>query len=50
MKLVLPPETRHGIVEHLKSLGYQYITLDLSGYRTGSLNIGLKNTQNRGEK
>ncbi len=26
------------IVEHLKSLGYRYVTLDLQGYRTGSMN------------
>jgi uncharacterized protein len=25
----------------LKNLGFQYITLDLEGYRTGSLNEGL---------
>ncbi|MBI3364642.1 MAG: ATP-dependent sacrificial sulfur transferase LarE, partial [Ignavibacteriae bacterium] len=26
------------IVEHLKSLGFTYVTLDLQGYRTGSMN------------
>lgn len=30
------------IVERLKSLGYQWITLDLEGYRSGSMNKGLK--------
>lgn len=29
---------REAIVERLKSLGYNYITVDLEGYRTGSLN------------
>ncbi len=29
---------RQEIVDKLKSLGYNYITLDLEGYRTGSLN------------
>jgi uncharacterized protein len=29
---------RKAIVEKLKDLGYNYITLDLEGYRTGSLN------------
>jgi pyridinium-3,5-biscarboxylic acid mononucleotide sulfurtransferase len=29
---------RQAIVKRLKSLGYHYITLDLEGYRTGSLN------------
>jgi uncharacterized protein len=30
------------ISEELKSLGFKYVTLDLEGYRTGSLNEGLK--------
>ncbi|HCU22737.1 MAG TPA: ATP-dependent sacrificial sulfur transferase LarE [Candidatus Atribacteria bacterium] len=29
---------RHQIVERLKSLGYQRVTLDLEGYRSGSMN------------
>ncbi len=29
---------RQEIVAHLKSLGYHYVTIDLEGYRTGSLN------------
>jgi len=29
---------RRRIVERLKKMGYNYITLDLEGYRTGSLN------------
>jgi PP-loop superfamily ATP-utilizing enzyme len=28
-------------VRDLKTVGYRYITLDLQGYRTGSLNEGL---------
>jgi uncharacterized protein len=28
--------------EHLKALGYLYVTMDLAGYRTGSLNEALK--------
>ena len=31
---------RRLIVDKLKSLGYNYITVDLEGYRMGSLNIG----------
>ncbi len=39
--------TRLDIVNHLKELGYKYITLDLTGYRTGSLNASImKNTKN----
>ncbi|WP_227766464.1 ATP-dependent sacrificial sulfur transferase LarE [Zhaonella formicivorans] len=33
------------IVEKLKSIGYTYITLDLQGYRTGSMNAGLKEVE-----
>jgi len=36
--VVLQDKVREDIVQYLKSLGYRYITLDLSGYRTGSLN------------
>jgi PP-loop superfamily ATP-utilizing enzyme len=29
------------IVKELKAIGYRYVSLDLQGYRTGSLNEGL---------
>ena len=29
---------REGVVGKLKELGYAYVTIDLQGYRTGSLN------------
>ncbi|MBM4348555.1 MAG: ATP-dependent sacrificial sulfur transferase LarE [Deltaproteobacteria bacterium] len=29
---------REKVVEHLKKIGYQYITLDLQGFRSGSMN------------
>lgn len=32
---------RREVTERLKALGYLYVTLDLAGYRTGSLNEGL---------
>jgi pyridinium-3,5-biscarboxylic acid mononucleotide sulfurtransferase len=35
---VLKDDVRRGIVEHIRALGYQYVALDLAGYRTGSLN------------
>lgn len=35
---LLDPSLRAQIVENLKSLGYAYVTLDLAGYRTGSMN------------
>ncbi|OFV92344.1 MAG: TIGR00268 family protein [Acidobacteria bacterium RIFCSPLOWO2_12_FULL_65_11] len=37
----LDPETRAAIVREIKATGYRYVTLDLQGYRTGSLNEGL---------
>lgn len=33
---------RRAITQRLKELGYLYVTLDLAGYRTGSLNEALK--------
>ena len=33
---------RHEVSERLKALGYLYVTLDLAGYRSGSLNEALK--------
>ncbi|MBI2850117.1 MAG: ATP-dependent sacrificial sulfur transferase LarE [Chloroflexi bacterium] len=38
MGRVLDDETRREIVRRLKTIGYLYVTLDLTGYRTGSLN------------
>lgn len=32
-------ELRAGIAEGLRRLGYRYVTLDLDGYRTGSMNV-----------
>ncbi|MGD0764830.1 MAG: ATP-dependent sacrificial sulfur transferase LarE [Dehalococcoidia bacterium] len=33
--------TRHAVTEKLKALGYLYVTLDLAGFRSGSLNEAL---------
>ena len=38
MVKIITPEIRQDIVKHLKALGYKYVALDLTGYRTGSLN------------
>lgn len=35
---LIEPEVRERIVAELQGLGYLYITLDLEGYRTGSMN------------
>jgi pyridinium-3,5-biscarboxylic acid mononucleotide sulfurtransferase len=38
---------RTKIISRLKKLGYLYVTLDLAGYRTGSMNEGLKHRVRR---
>jgi pyridinium-3,5-biscarboxylic acid mononucleotide sulfurtransferase len=37
----LLPEVAAVIVREMKAIGYRYVTIDLQGYRTGSLNEGL---------
>jgi uncharacterized protein len=37
----LDPDVSASIVSALKSIGYRYVTIDLQGYRMGSLNEGL---------
>jgi uncharacterized protein len=32
------PEARAALVRRLKELGFRYVTLDLEGFRSGSLN------------
>ena len=41
MARALEPAIAAAIVRELKQLGYRHVTLDLQGYRTGSLNEGL---------
>jgi uncharacterized protein len=41
LQRALDPETRAAIVRELKAVGFRYVTLDLQGYRLGSLNEGL---------
>jgi uncharacterized protein len=38
MALLSGGKTRLQVVEELQALGYRYITLDLAGYRQGSMN------------
>ena len=42
MARALDPEINARIVSALKALGYQYVSLDLQGYRLGSLNEALR--------
>lgn len=41
MPRALEPAVSKAIVSELKAVGYRYVSLDLLGYRTGSLNEGL---------
>ena len=38
----LEPAIRDRLIADLKAIGYQHVTIDLQGYRTGSLNEGLR--------
>jgi pyridinium-3,5-biscarboxylic acid mononucleotide sulfurtransferase len=38
----LAPEIRSRIVREIRAIGYQHVTIDLQGYRMGSLNEGLR--------
>ncbi len=44
IELLLIPERRKIISETLKSLGYKFISLDLDGYKSGSMNRVLKDS------
>ena len=37
----LEPQIADAITRELKAAGYRYVTIDLQGYRTGSLNEGI---------
>ena len=41
MPRALEPDVAASIVRELKAVGYKYVSLDLQGYRMGSLNEGL---------
>jgi len=41
MERAFRPETRNAVINSLKRAGYRRVTLDLEGYRTGSLNESL---------
>ncbi len=42
MNILMTPSTRRSIAVQLKSLGYHFISLDLEGFRSGSMNRVLK--------
>jgi len=41
MDLLMRDGNRERVVERLRSLGYLYVTLDLAGFRSGSMNEGM---------
>jgi uncharacterized protein len=41
MMRALDPAVRGALVDDIKAAGYQYVALDLQGYRMGSLNEGI---------
>lgn len=49
MALLLQDGMRERAVERLKELGYKYVTLDLAGYRSGSMNETLQLVEVRKE-
>lgn len=36
---LVQPEVREALVQQLQTLGFKYVTLDLAGFRSGSLNV-----------
>lgn len=45
MDLVMRDGNRERVVQRLRSLGYLYVTLDLAGFRSGSMNEGLRRSE-----
>jgi len=42
--VLFPPAIREKIVEFMRNIGYQYVTLDLAGYRSGAMDEVLDNS------
>ena len=42
MDLIQRPDVREACVRRAKACGFTYVTLDLEGYRTGSMNEPLR--------
>lgn len=47
LEKVCRPEIRQRVVEAAKAAGFMYVTVDLEGYRTGSMNAGLSEEERR---
>ena len=48
LEQLMKPDQRRQVTEHLKGLGFKYITLDLQGYRMGSLNEAICGDKDEG--
>ncbi len=44
---LLGEKLRRQVISHFKKLGYSYVTVDLEGYRTGSMNEVLERDDKR---
>jgi len=42
MERLFESQTRNAIVEKFKAVGFKYVSVDLQGFRSGSLNEGLE--------
>jgi uncharacterized protein len=42
LERLIAPGVRERVVDGLRGIGYRYVTLDLEGFRSGSLNAGLE--------
>ncbi len=42
--------TREAIIQRFKEIGFNYVSLDLEGYRSGSMNEALGNRSAKGHK
>jgi len=48
MDLFWKDNLRESVIQQFKSLGYKYVTLDLEGYRAGSMNEALRSDEMSG--
>ena len=48
LEQLMKPDQRRQIAEHLRALGFNYITVDMQGYRMGSLNEAIRDDKDKG--
>jgi pyridinium-3,5-biscarboxylic acid mononucleotide sulfurtransferase len=48
MDILTEPANRDAVVARLKELGYLFVALDLSGYKSGSMNAAVKRSVTAG--